>query len=81
MRDLVTGEFMKEILLERGHELTLGDVFFIIVTDSSFRRLICLYQPGHMNTPLGEFVCARIYSLDDPDGIAKVLDTRALAKV
>jgi len=33
-----------------------------------------------MNTPLGEFVCARIYSLDDPDGIAKVLDTRALAK-
>jgi hypothetical protein len=66
VHDLRTGHRKASILLERGDEIAKGDLFFIVVSDSSFKRLVVLFERGAQPEKAHVTVYTRVYSLIDP---------------
>ncbi|KAI5854160.1 hypothetical protein BZA05DRAFT_393415 [Tricharina praecox] len=65
VHDVRTGKKNREILLEHGEEITRGELFFIVVSDGSFKRLIVLFERDIMLEDARVEVTARLYSIND----------------
>ncbi|KAA8898641.1 hypothetical protein FN846DRAFT_962053, partial [Sphaerosporella brunnea] len=65
VHDIHTGRKKCEIGLQRGDEIAKGDLFFIVVSDSSFKRLVVLFERGIPDEKAHVTVYARVYSLSN----------------
>ena len=65
VHDVRTGRQTRQILLEHGDEITRGELFFIVVSDGGFKRLIVLFERDVVPEDARVEVAAWLYSIND----------------